>query len=289
LIMMSTLFLREHNRIAHLIAAVHPTWDDDRVFETTRNTLTAVLLRVVVEDYINHITPINFKLFVESGIGVKEKWYRQNWMSVEFNLLYRWHTMIPSRIRVGGKDRDIKEVLWDTDLVTTNGLSALVDEASRQPCTAVGLLNTDESLIEIEQKSIEVGRATKLDSFNAYRVRCGYPKLKSFQDLSSDPEVQSELERCYGDINDVEFYPGLFAEDVRKNGILPTLMATMVAVDAFSQALTNPLLAPGIFSEETFSSTGLEVIKTTNTLVEIVQRNIPGESPNPRVTFNQKG
>jgi Animal haem peroxidase len=61
-------------------------------------------------------------------------------------------------------------------------------------------------------------------------------KLKSFQDLSSDPDVQSELERCYGDINDVEFYPGLFAEDVRKQGILPTLMATMVAVDAFSQA-----------------------------------------------------
>jgi prostaglandin-endoperoxide synthase 2 len=287
LIMMSTLFLREHNRIARLIAAAHPKWDDDRVFETTRNTLTAVLLRVVVEDYINHITPIKFKLFVESGIGVKEKWYRQNWMSVEFNLLYRWHTMIPSRIRVGGKDRDIKDVLWDTDLVTTNGLSALVDEASRQPCTAIGLLNTDESLIDIEQKSIELGRETKLDSFNAYRVRCGYPKLKSFQDLSSDPEVQSELERCYGDIDNVEFYPGLFAEDVRKDGILPTLMATMVAVDAFSQALTNPLLAPGIFNEETFSATGLNEIKTTNTLAQIVQRNIPGESPKPRVGFNQ--
>ena len=61
------------------------------MFQTTRNTLTAVLLHMVIEDYIDHITPIEFKLFVESGIGAKQKWYRPNWMSVEFNLLYRWH------------------------------------------------------------------------------------------------------------------------------------------------------------------------------------------------------
>ncbi|PRC60911.1 heme peroxidase, partial [Mycobacterium sp. ITM-2017-0098] len=42
------------------------------------------------EDYINHITPIHFPLFVEPGIGTSERWYRQNWMSTEFNLLYRW-------------------------------------------------------------------------------------------------------------------------------------------------------------------------------------------------------
>ncbi|HET6736229.1 peroxidase family protein [Mycobacterium sp.] len=291
LVMMSTLFLREHNSIAQQIAAAHegdPKWNDDRVFETTRNTLTAVLLRVVIEDYINHITPIKFKLFVESGIGAGEKWYRQNWMSVEFNLLYRWHTMIPSSIRVGGEDRNVQEVLWDTDLVTTNGLSALFDEASAQPCTAVGLLNTDPALLDIEQKSIEIGRETKLASFNAYRQRCGYPKLKSFEDLSSDPSVQSALKECYGEVDNVELYPGLFAEDVRKGGILPTLMATMVAVDAFSQALTNPLLAPGIFGRETFSETGLEIFTSTKTLADIVARNIPGELPNPRVDFNQE-
>jgi Animal haem peroxidase len=294
LIMMSTLFLREHNRIARLIAEEHqddPEWDDDRVFETTRNTLTVVLLNVVIWDYINHITPIKFKLFAESGIGLKEKWYRPNWMSVEFNLLYRWHTMIPSRIRVGGEVRELKEVMWNTDLVTTHGLAALFDEASKQRANAIGLLNTDSELIDVEKKSIEIGRETKLASYNAYRARCGYPKLKSFQDLSSKKAVQDALEDCYdGDIDKVELYPGLFAEDIRKGGVLPTLMATMVAVDAFSQALTNPLLAPGIFNESTFSKAGMRVIKETNTLAQIVERNIPDESPKkPRVDFTQEG
>jgi prostaglandin-endoperoxide synthase 2 len=288
--MMSTLFLREHNRVARLIAERNQDWDDDRVFETTRNTLTVCLLKVVIEDYINHITPIRFKLFVEPGIGVNEKWYRQNWMSVEFNLLYRWHTMIPSNLRLGDRMRSLKDVLWDTDVVTKKGLAFLFDEASRQPSNTVGLLNTDEYLLSIERKTIETGRVTHLASFNHYRERCGFPKLTSLQDLSSIGKVQSALDACYGDIGNVELVTGLFAEDVRKNAVLPTLMATMVAVDAFSQALTNPLLAPGIFEEETFSEVGMEVIKTTSTLNDIVQRNTDGELPmQPRVNFTQEG
>jgi prostaglandin-endoperoxide synthase 2 len=64
----------------------------------------------------------------------------------------------------------------------------------------------------------------------------------------------------------------------------------MVAVDAFSQALTNPLLAPRNFNEETFSEAGLAVINATTTLNDIVQRNIDGELPErPRVNFTQEG
>jgi prostaglandin-endoperoxide synthase 2 len=288
--MMSTLFLREHNRIAGLIAAENPEFDDNRVFDTARSTLTVMLLKVVVEDYINHITPVRFKFFVEPGLGVKEKWYQQNWMSVEFNMLYRWHTMIPSEILLAGEPRKILDVMWDTDVVIDTGLAALFDEASNQKCNAVGLFNTDQCLLSIEEKTIAMGRENNLASFNAYRKLCGYPKLKTFDDISSTPEVSAALRKCYReDIDNVEFYVGLFAEDVRVNGILPTLMATMVAVDAFSQALTNPLLAPKNFNENTFTAVGMREIADTKTLNDIVERNIAGESPaDPRVNFTQK-
>ncbi|PRC62208.1 peroxide synthase, partial [Mycobacterium sp. ITM-2017-0098] len=58
-VMLSTLFLREHNRIARSIRQQHRDWPADRIFETTRNTLIVVLIKVVIEDYINHITPIH--------------------------------------------------------------------------------------------------------------------------------------------------------------------------------------------------------------------------------------
>ncbi len=67
-------------------------------------------------------------------------------------------------------------------------------------------------------------------------------------------------------------------------------MATMVAVDAFSQALTNPLLTRENFNTETFSEVGMAQIQSTKSLNDIVQRNIAGESPaEPLVTLTQKG
>lgn len=288
-VMMSTLFLREHNRIARLIKGENKDWPDDRVFEATRNTLIVVLLKVVIEDYINHITPIRFPLFVEPGIGVNERWYRQNWMSVEFNLLYRWHTLVPTVVTVGGQERRFEDVWWDTSLVTDHGLAALFDEASRQPCSTIGLLNTDASMLDIEKTSIAIGRGVNLDSFNKYRMACGFPRLGSIEDLTSDQDVRDALNECYrGDIDKVELFVGLFAEDVRKSSTLPTLMAAMVAVDAFSQALTNPLLDPALFTAETFSGAGMKVINSTSTLSEIVARNTAGEATTPFVSLTRR-
>lgn len=285
--MMSTLFLREHNRIARLIGAANPDWDDERVFQTTRNTLIVVLIKIVIEDYINHITPIKFPLFVEPGIGVNERWYRQNWMSIEFNLLYRWHTLVPTTVWFDSKRVKFDDLGWDTRLVTERGLAALFDEASTQPCGTISLLNTDESLLDIETISIKVGRKAQLASFNDYRAACGFPRLRSIDDLTSDPRARAGLTKCYGNIDNVELFVGLFAEDVRTGSTLPTLMATMVAVDAFSQALTNPLLAPGIFTPATFSPVGMAAIEQTSTLADVVRRNLAPETRLPRVALGR--
>lgn len=285
-VMMSTLFLREHNRVARLISRQNPCFSSDQVFETTRNTMIVLLIKIVIEEYINHITPIKFPLFVEPGLGAEERWFRQNWMSTEFNLLYRWHSLIPTKVRVGGQRRPFSELQWDTRPVTTHGLAKLFDEASRQPCSTISLLNTDPFMLPIEAKSIEVGRAAKLASYNDYRHSCGYPRLRSFEDLSAKRDVRDALRACYGDdIDKVEFFPGLFAEDVRQNATLPPLMATMVAVDAFSQALTNPLLDPNLHTPDTFSRAGMDVIESTTSLSDIVKRNIDGESVDPFVSL----
>lgn len=284
-VMMSTVFLREHNRLARLIARQNPGFDADRVFETTRNTMIVQLIKIVVEDYINHITPINFPLFVEPGLGGNERWYRQNWMSTEFNLLYRWHSLIPGTVRVGGRRHAFSELLWDTRPVTTHGLARLFDEASRQPCSIISLLNTDESMLPVEAQSVRVGREAQLASYNAYRRSCGYPARRSFEDLSAKRDVREALRSCYGHIDDVEFFPGLFAEDIRAGATLPPMMATMVAVDAFSQALTNPLLDPNLFTAETFSRAGLDAIAATTSLADVVRRNVAGEAVDPLVSL----
>jgi prostaglandin-endoperoxide synthase 2 len=51
------------------------------------------------------------------------------------------------------------------------------------------------------------------------------------------------------------------------------LLTYMVGYDAFTQALTNPVLGPQVFTEATFTAPGLRIIKKTKTLQQIIARN----------------
>ena len=73
----------------------------------------------------------------------------------------------------------------------------------------------------------------------------------------------------------MDFYIGLFAEDTVKNSPLPPLLLRMVAVDAFSQAFTNPLLSEHVFKPETFSALGWDTINSTGFLRDVLMRNSP--------------
>ena len=56
----NTIFLREHNRLCREMHKRHPDWDDDRLFETARNTNIVELLKIIIEDYINHLSTALF-------------------------------------------------------------------------------------------------------------------------------------------------------------------------------------------------------------------------------------
>ena len=60
--------------------------------------------------------------------------------------------------------------------------------------------------------------------------------------------------------------------------VLGDLMLNMVGFDAFSQALTNSLLAKEIFMRQTFNDIGWETIENTSSFQEIVNRNIGARS-----------
>ncbi len=271
--MLNTLLLREHNRLAAGIEAAHPGWDDERVFQTARNIVIVEFIKIVVEEYINHIAPTPFRLRADPSVAWKAAWNKPNWITAEFSLLYRWHALIPDQITWNGTSHPLAATLRDNRLLIDGGLARGFLDMSAQGACAIGLFNTSAALLDVELRSIRQGRIVALAPYADYCVYAGMPRPQRFEDISGNPRVVEALAAVYPGPDAVDFYVGLFAEDRVANSPLPGLLTRMVAVDAFSQALTNPLLSEHVFNPATFSAYGWQEIAKTHNLRDLVARN----------------
>lgn len=286
--MINVLFLREHNRLAAMLEAANPGWGDERVFQTARNVLIVMFIKIVVEEYINHINTSEFKFLADPKVAWHAKWNRPNWMTVEFSLLYRWHSLVPENFDWGGQQIPGWQMVLDNSLLVRDGLAAAFAEISANNATELGLGNSATFLLGAEKKAIEQARLNNVATYNDYRRAMDMDPMESFAELVGKTKdtvekarraaLADRLEALYGTIDNVEFYVGLFAEPRERNGPLPDLILAMVAMDAFSQALTNPLLSEHVFGDPenrklAFTAAGLAEIERTGCLRDVLVRN----------------
>ena len=146
-----------------------------------------------------------------------------------------------------------------------------------------------QAILSVEFNAIVQGRVCNVAPYVDYRKYISLPVPQRFEDISSDPAVVAELKRIYKNVGDIDFYTGLFAEDTVANSPLPALILRMVAVDAFSQALTNPLMSEHAFNEYTFTKFGWDAIHATSTLRDILSRNRPSLAKDEHVSMTWSG
>jgi prostaglandin-endoperoxide synthase 2 len=282
----NTLFLREHNRLCGVIETANPQWDDQRVFQIARNINIVQLIKIVIEEYINHISPYWFKLISDPSACYKAAWNRENWIPVEFNLLYRWHSLVPEIAIWKGARVPMADARFNNGPMLKEGLGVALDSAGTSLTWRLGLFNTADMLRPVELASVQQGRANRLAGYNDYRERMMFPRVETFEQISGDPDIVAALKRLYGDVDRIEFFVGIFAEDPPDRSAVPPLIGRMVALDAFSHALTNPLLSPHVFREETFTSEGWASIATTNSLRRLADRNLLNGAMGLRISMD---
>lgn len=272
----STLFMREHNRICGELAKAEPAWDDERLFQTARMINIVLLLKVIIEDYINHI--VGAKIFrFDTGFAERQDWYRTNWIAIEFDLLYRWHSLVPDAIVVDGATLSSEEFRNNNALVESVGLAGLFGQLSTQAAGRIGLRNSPSFLMPAERAALDMSRNFRLAPYNAYRERFGLAPLGDLRALAGDDaDTLQALQAVYTDINEVEFLVGIFAEDRNAPSLFGDLLNTMVAYDAFTQIFTNPLLSRNVYGAGTLTSYGLSLIDATSSVADIAGRNMAG-------------
>ncbi|OUD09953.1 hypothetical protein BVC71_00040 [Marivivens niveibacter] len=281
--MLSVIFLREHNRICDELAAAYPEWDDDRLFATARMIMIVLLLNIVLSEYVAQVGVVKFPFQAELGWAEKQPWYRGNWINLEFTLLYRWHSMVPDHLEIAGRKLTHMDYRANPKLIQELGIDTIITAASQQKAGKIGLGNTHHMFLDpmpansnnpsVQELSLRMGRDAKLRSLNDYRELFRLPRIRDFNELVDDPVLANRLRELYKHPDDIEWMPGIFAEKHDDGMMLGELMLRMVAYDAFTHALTNPLLSKNIYGPDTFSPVGMDIINSTTSFRQIVARN----------------
>nr|ALG96655.1 cyclooxygenase [Meiomenia swedmarki] len=289
LFMYATVWLREHNRVARVMADVHPDWDEEQLFQTTKLIVVGETINVVISDYVQTLSNYHARVLWKPEILFGTEYQYNNRISVEFNHLYHWHPMMPDQLHIGDTTYQIEETFFHPEIVIKHGVAEMAAAFTKQLSGSVTLRNHPNSTLPVVSKLIKDGRELRLQPFNQYRKRFKLKPYQSFEDLTGNKEIADILEDMYGDIDAVEFYVGLLMEKHRKRTKFGQTMLEMGAGFSVTGLLSNPICSRKYWKPSTFGGeVGFNIVKSATSLQELFCRNIQGDCPTISFTVPKK-
>lgn len=276
------MFNRFHNFVVEKLALINendrfhtPEAGDERaaakydndLFQTGRLITCGLYVNCILKDYVRTILNINridstWSLDPRSETG-KSLFQGAagegggNQVSVEFNLIYRWHSCISERDErfleksftklFPGKDPsevDIQKILkvvakraaampedpqkrsfadmerGADGSFSDDELVGILTESVEDRAGAFGASNVPLALRAVEILGIHQSRSWNTATLNEFRKYFHLTPHKTFEDINSDPYISEQLKRLYDHPDYVELYPGIVVEEA-KNPMTP--------------------------------------------------------------------
>ncbi|KAK7075950.1 hypothetical protein SK128_027034 [Halocaridina rubra] len=252
------VYLREHNRIAHLLSKINPHWIDERLFQEARRINIAQYQHVIYSQYLPIL--IGLQKMTDYRLNPEKTGYYQGYndrvnpgVLTEFSTsAFRFgHTTIPSDFLFMDKNYlpqgsvSLVEYFHNISAAFQQGTcdsllrgmigkrlpgvdmrieSVVLEQLFEIP----GQFNSGEDLIA---RNIARGRAHGIASYIQYRAACGVGATGSFNDLSKSmsPQAVDVLKKIYTNVEDIDLFIGGLAEDPTPGGLLGPTFACIIA------------------------------------------------------------
>ena len=226
LISIHTLFVREHNRLADIIADLDPSLTGDEIYQLARKIVGAQIQAITFNEFL----PL---LLGPDAIGPYSGYDAtvDPTIASEFSAAaYRvGHTLLSSNLLLlnsEGKRTHISlaRAFFNLSHVEEHGISAILLGFASQSAQEVDSLVISEvrnmllrgpegPMFDLAALNIQRGRDHGLGDLNTVRRAFGLPPVESFADISSDPDAQQALLEAYGDVDDLDLWAAALAED----------------------------------------------------------------------------
>lgn len=301
---LTTLFVREHNYQASLLAKEHPTWTDQQLYEGARQIVIGEIQSITYNEWLpalmgaNALTPY--------------KGYNPNvnpTISVEFSsAAFRLHSLLQDDVEfldnngnpitsIDGGDIPLADDFFQPGIVAMPGEVAgnlkylASDNAHPVGEQAVDGLRNDlfpdaPVLDDVEvgasdliADDIQRGRDEGDPTYNEMRVSLGLAPVTSFAQITSNVQLQQELQQIYGNVNNVELFVGLMGENP-----LPGSQLGQTEQAILAQQFENLRDGDRYFYENADPPSLVNQLNNT-TLAQIIERNTDITNLQPNVFY----
>ena len=272
---MLIMFNRFHNYVVDQLASINEAgrftrpkdgadmrasakYDND-LFQTARLINCGLYVNIILKDYVRTILNLNrtdsdWDLDPRTATltGPTANGTPGNRVSVEFNLVYRWHACVSERddkwtqeeyARLfPGKDPSQVSMaqfltglgIWEAGLpsdpqkrpfaniqraadgnLDDDALVKILADGTEDVAGAFGSTNVPTILKAVEILGITQARSWNLATLNEFRAFFNLEKHESFESINSDPMIANALRHFYDEPDLVELYPGLVVEEAK--------------------------------------------------------------------------
>lgn len=281
---MHTLFVREHNRYVEELAAERPGLSGDRLYERSRRFVGALMQAITYNEFLP-------ALLGEGAIPAYNG-YNPNVNASIANIFsaaaYRFgHSMLnPEILRLDQNLNVIPEgnlplmdAFFTPETITDEGgIDPILRGLAKQIAQRVDPFIIDavrnflfgppgSGGLDLAALNIQRGRDHGLPKYNDTREQMGLPRVESFQDISSDPEIQMRLEDAFGNVDDIDIWTGGLSEDLVPGSHLGELFHLIIKIQFES-------LRDGdrFWYERKLSGAELQEVQATQ-LSDVIRRN----------------
>lgn len=234
---MHTLFVREHNRLADLLAGNNPAWTDEELYQTSRKIVGAEMQAITYGEFLpsllgrrhaRSLAPERYSY--DSSIDAT--------ISNEFaTSIYRFgHSMLPEDVplaHVGSSPRGslpLADAFFDPSFLAsdatgaTNHMEQLLLGLSVNKAQEIDTKMTDgvrnflfgppgAGGMDLAALNIQRGRDHGLPLYNDMREAYGLSPVDSFGDITNDRRVRRRLRQLYGSVDKIDSWVGALAEE----------------------------------------------------------------------------